>query len=169
MFRNYDLILCPGDSPSKYIEAVEDAGIKLKRTQIVSFPISGLGSEKELSLEEKKLLKNYLLKVLDEYLEDEDIHPNKIAIFDTVSSGNTYWILTEILCVAVSHRLTQIIYGINLEIPIIETPYVGTQIDEATDLPIVTNELFAGPYDILYDERKLSRELSAARKHNCVF
>ena len=82
--RKYNLILAPGDSPSKYILIAQLLGINLP--PVVLFPLSGLGTEYPLSQSDKRLLDNYL----EEILRDYDINSNtKICLFDYQSSGAT--------------------------------------------------------------------------------
>jgi len=145
VFSNYDLVICPGDSPSKYVKALELAEMDLGDAILVTFPLSGLGQPGGVSVHDQGLLRVYLEKVLAPY---DDINPTRIAIFDYVSSGYTYVLLSNII---------RSIYDTDAPIPLIETPIVGSKYGRELlskyegKIPFVTNILLRGPYDTLYD------------------
>lgn len=152
MFSNYDLVLCPGDSPGKYIKACELTGIldDLNDVDVVSFPISGLRNT--LSRWEEQLFVSYLSETLKLY-NINDLDDKRVAMFDYVDSGSTYKVLK---------RSLETIYDTNVLLDTIQIPWVGTHVEHTLSQHViqsVTNSIGNGPYDTLYDRGVFRREL----------
>lgn len=113
VFNQYDLIIAPGDSPAKYINAIQLAQISIP--PVIQIPLSGLGDPVKFTDAELEMIYVYINEFLQVY-GIQNINPERIAIFDQISTGMTYLIFTGAL---------NKILGVNIVFPIIPTPSPG--------------------------------------------
>ena len=111
-FSQYDLIIAPGDSPSKYVLTLKLCGYNFDN--ILQFPLSGLGSDEGISVQTSNSLNNYIAHLLQPF---KDI--KTIAIFDYSSTGETIRHLTQAIKLSL---------GQNIKIKHINTPFFGYSI-----------------------------------------
>jgi hypothetical protein len=84
VFNKYDLIIAPGDSPTRYTNALELTQFFIP--PIIQIPISGLGQPVKFTETDLEMIYVYIKEFLQVYGIDK-IDPKKIAFFEQNFGG----------------------------------------------------------------------------------